>query len=85
MDDEKRLIALLNDQHRWPGTYQFKFIVKSEDADQLRDFFSQDEFLEKKSSAGNYLSITVIKYFQQAEEVMQVYQEVRKMKGVISL
>ena len=75
----------LNSQHTWPGVYIFKFIVPNDRKEEVERLFEGDEITIKNSSKGNYASITVNKVMQNADDVIAVYIEAKKIEGIISL
>lgn len=71
----------------FPGLYTFKFILtggKEKIAD-LRQVLPHDEFIETPSKTGKYLSVTVKKWLQNADEVIATYRKVGEIKGVMML
>jgi putative lipoic acid-binding regulatory protein len=79
------LRARLEETLEWPHEYVFKFIVKVESGDVLRDMFSGDDVRERYSRRGRYVSLTVIKTLNSSEQVIAVYEKVRTVPGVIML
>lgn len=83
--DLDKLQKLLDEQIDWPDYYTFKFIVKSEQKDQVLALLSDHDVAERPSKAGNYVSITSKKRFSSAAEVISVYEQMRAIEGIISL
>lgn len=84
------LRRLLDDEHQWPGYYEFRFIAPSETIDQVIDELNRvkgerEEISLKDSRTGKYVSVSLKKYISQTDEVIQIYQRIVKIKGVISL
>lgn len=71
----------------FPGLYTFKFILTGgkEKIAELRQVLPDDEFLETPSKTGKYLSITVKKWMQNADEVIAVYKQAGEIKGIMTL
>lgn len=90
MDSEKqnKMIDLLNDHHKWPDTFIFKFIYKSDPSTEksLKDLFSDNsEFILKGSKKKNYSSMSVHHIASSGSEVMEIYKKASEIEGVISL
>ena len=84
-----RLTQQLADDRSWPAPYMFKFIVPrtEERIEEVCQFFDPGnaEIRIKNSSKGNYSSISVTLTMASPEAVVQKYQEVSIVEGVISL
>jgi putative lipoic acid-binding regulatory protein len=77
----------LNSVQEFPGLYAFKFIItggKEKIAD-LRTVLPDDEFLETPSKTGKYVSLTVKKWMQDADSVIDIYKKVGEIKGIMML
>ncbi len=83
--DVNKFRSLLNDQINWPDHYTFKFVTKTESKDKLIEVLSGHQCSEKLSRNGKYTSVTSRKILNSADEVIEVYQKVSKVEGVISL
>lgn len=81
----EKLHSMLNEQVQWPEYYTFKFVVKTEQKSQVMDLLVDHEISLRPSKNGNYTSITSRKYFQTSDEVIEVYQSMKEVKGLISL
>jgi len=85
-NETERLIELLDQNYDWPDYYQFKFIVKLEDKSKIEMYFREHDQIDiKPSKQGNYLSISVKRLVSSGQEVLAVYAEVSKIKGVLTL
>ena len=85
MKDKAQYIDLLNETHTWPVEYLFKFIAKKEFVDQVLDLFPLEKIETNKSKNGNYISFSMKKVVKSAEEVLEIYEMIQTIKGVISL
>ncbi len=77
----------LEQVQQFPGSYNFKFIV-SGDADkmaELQALFPTDELKTKASKTGKYVSATIIKEVQNADEVVALYKKASAIKGIMLL
>lgn len=75
----------LENQHKFPTEYLFKFIVPKHREDEMYSIFSREVFQKRHSKAGNYISFTARVMMESSEEVMAVYEKAYKIKGIISL
>jgi len=84
-----RLLEQLRDDTEWPSPYLYKFIVPSslEKIAEIEAVFNDmDALIETRdSSKGNYTSVSVRVTMDSPEAVVEKYQEVSKVEGVISL
>lgn len=71
----------------FPGLYAFKFILTggADKIKELREVLPQEEFVETPSKTGKYISVTVKKWMQDADEVIDIYKKVGGIKGVMML
>ncbi len=84
-DELDKFKALLDDTYAWPDYYRFKFIVKSENKDDLLDKLPNGSVEEKDSKKGNYVSITLRVLVYSSDEVLSVYETASQIEGIISL
>lgn len=75
----------LDEHHQWPCPYIYKFIVPSENLDQLLELFPDEQKQTRESKGGKYTSVTMTSHMCSAEEVMQVYEKAAKVPGLMSL
>lgn len=79
----------LNSVEKFPLMYTFKFIVKADTnvQEEVKELFTHGstKFSDKTSSGGKYTSITVETFVNNAEEVIDYYKKVSKIKSVIML
>lgn len=74
------------DQHyAWPVLYVFKFIVPKEQEETLRDLFPTQSVTEKRSANGNYTSFTIQMMCPSSDVVIEVYEKVENIEGLIAL
>lgn len=71
----------------FPGLYAFKFILTGgiDKIKELRGVLPDDEFVETPSKTGKYISITVKKWMQDADAVIDIYKKVGEIKGIMML
>jgi len=77
----------LESVQQFPGVYNFKFIITGglDKIDELRKVLPDDEFIELPSKTGKYVSITVKKEMQNADEVIAIYKQTGSIKGIMTL
>ena len=87
MEDRKKEAAreLLDQTHEWPCEYTFKFVVKTENRKDIEDLFPDCTIEEKASSGGKFTSLTIAKTVNSADEVLYIYDQASKIKGVLAL
>ena len=87
--DYQKLKNDLEKYQNWPSEYIYKFII-------LNEIRKKDELLSKfdlnfckatfkESSNKKYLSITLVKFMKNPDEVISKYLEISKIDGIISL
>ena len=85
----ERLRAELDMSNTWPAEYLFKFIVPSVDDNVLRVEEAFDcmgaVIKTTKSKTGKFTSISVDVTVKDAQEIIDKYQEVSTIKGIVSL
>ncbi len=83
--DITKFKGLLDEQNTWPNNYTFKFVTKTEVKTQLTTLLSDHQITEKLSRNGKYTSVTSRKIFNSADEVIEVYNRISEVEGVIPL
>jgi uncharacterized protein len=85
----ERLKTELNKSNTWPTVYLFKFIVPTinHNVEFVENCFDFTGAIIKttKSKTGKFTSISVDCMMQNADEIIQKYQEVSIIKGIVSL
>jgi uncharacterized protein len=76
---------LLDQSYQWPDYYEFKFIVKIDDKSLVLEKLIGFSFVETPSKKGNYISISARKLIKSTQEVLDVYELMSTIKGIISL
>lgn len=86
-DSYANLKEKLETVEQFPGIYNFKFIITGgmDKIEELRKVLPDDKFIEQPSKTGKYVSITVKKEMQNADEVIAVYKKVGAIKGIMML
>ena len=88
-DDQLEILRQrLNQIHRWPSIYMFKFILPTDEERirQLKLIFGESaEFRERQSAQGNYTSVTVREMMLDADSIFDRYLKAGTIEGIISL
>ncbi len=72
--------------YAWPALYTFKFIVPTAKQDELRKLFPlHTTAAEKSSGQGKYISITYQMMMPSSDSVIEVYQRVEGIEGIVAL
>jgi putative lipoic acid-binding regulatory protein len=77
--------ALLDESYQWPDYYEFKFIIKTDDNHLIIGKLSGFIINETPSKKGNYTSVSARKLMKSTDEVLEIYELVGSIEGVISL
>jgi len=75
----------LEEQHAFPSIYMFKFIVPSGKESDVIALLPEGKITSKTSKKGNYISITAELMIIESDQVIEIYQEAHKVKGLIAL
>ena len=75
----------LDKEYNWPAEYVFKFIVPEEGASSIVALFPNHEPRIKKSSKGNYTSLSFAVRVESSDEVIDLYILANEVDGVIAL
>lgn len=77
--------AKLDDHYSWPALYIFKFIVPIEKENELKSLFPLHTSTDKHSNQGKYVSVTFNMMMPSSTAVVEVYERVSAVEGVIAL
>jgi putative lipoic acid-binding regulatory protein len=69
----------------FPTRYLFKFIVPAGKEPQIAALFPGEEVLLKPSSGGKYISTTIHKWVDDADQILALYEKAATIEGLISL
>lgn len=75
----------LDEHYSWPALYIFKFIVPCGKVEELKNLFPLHTSTEKPSTQGKYVSITFNMMMPSSDAVIEVYERVSKIEGIIAL
>ena len=88
VSDRARMRAQLNETHKWPCEFMFKFIVpqSTENEASLRVIFGLKAKMKmRESSTGKYRSFTILDKVGNADEVFDRYEAAAQIPGLIAL
>lgn len=76
---------LLEKEHNFPTNYTFKFIVPQSQQSAVEKLFPHETIKLKASRKGNYISLSITMKLESSDLVIAIYEQVSKIKGLISL
>lgn len=82
---KEKFRALLDESYQWPDYYEFKFIIKTEEKHLILGRLNGFTIHETPSKKGNYTSVSARKLMKTTEEVLEIYELMSTIKGIISL
>ncbi|MEQ1569588.1 MAG: DUF493 domain-containing protein [Myxococcota bacterium] len=94
MDERReRALALLESQHTFPGPFEFRVVVRPDAGPAalraVLDTAGGDDRLvevtERASEKGNYKSVRVKVHLDHASGVLDVYESLRAVVGVLTI
>ncbi|TNE97183.1 MAG: DUF493 domain-containing protein [Deltaproteobacteria bacterium] len=80
-----KMKSLLEDQHDFPCTYTFKFVVPADKIETLENLVKEGSQSKRPSSSGKYISLTIVMEVSSSDHVIEVYERVQVIDGLISL
>lgn len=87
--DRAAAIALLEAEHTFPGTFQFRVVVHAAARDAVVAALTAagelGEVTDRPSRGGKYLSLRVPLQLQSAEQVLDVYALLGDLDGVLMI
>ena len=75
----------IEEEHSFPGTYIFKFIVPVAKKDELVGLLPEGDLSFRNSSNNSYVSITLKARVGSSEEVVATYESAYGIKGILAL
>ena len=90
MDADKleQLRKRLEEVHKWPSVFLFKFILPTDEEkiQKVKSLFDESaEITLRESSKGNYTSLSVKEMIMKSDDVFERYKGASKIEGVIAL
>ncbi|HSF54576.1 MAG TPA: DUF493 domain-containing protein [Algoriphagus sp.] len=70
---------------KFPMLYMFKFIVPMGRENEIGILFPNNEMILKPSSGGKYVSTTIQVMMGSADQIIEIYEQVSEIEGVISI
>jgi len=84
-DPYESLKLRLDESHRWPGVYTFKFIMKAELVPSFVVLLEGRKYTTRSSAEGRHIAITAELFMESSEEVIALYRKAAEFAGVIAL
>ncbi len=75
----------LDNEHNWPTTYMFKFVVPVLKESEFRALFPAFTFETKHSKTGKYISFTMKREMHSSDEIVDIYLRAKEIDGLIAL
>ena len=75
----------LDSQTDFPTLYMFKFIVPIGREKEVARLLPNNEVVLKKSTKGNYISVTIKAMMPSSESIISIYTRASEIEGIISL
>lgn len=75
----------LDESHRWPGVYTFKFIMRSELVPSFVVVLEGHKYTTRSSAEGRHVAITAELFMESSDEVIALYRKAAEFAGVIAL
>jgi|TARA_B110000438_G_scaffold36042_1_gene35787 uncharacterized protein len=85
MQNSESFKNTLNQEYDFPCNYSFKFIVKKDLQKMVLNLLPKAENTIKNSKKGTYVSITLMAFMKNSDEIVYIYDKASKIEGIISL
>ncbi|NCN41002.1 DUF493 domain-containing protein [bacterium] len=82
---QKAFKKLLEEEHEWPGPYDFKFIVPSEQIDMISNLLPNVELTTRFSGKGKFTSVSFQIQCESPNDVVDIYIRVKNVPGLMAL
>jgi len=90
-DERQRMVDLLESQHRFPGPFTFRVVVRPVSrAEVVTAMAAVDDCVvasvdERPSRKGTYLSLRVTAQLERAEVALDVYEVLQQLEAVLAV
>ena len=85
MKNYDELKSLLDNEYDWPSVYRFKIIVPIKKLKEAENLLSDFVLQYNYSRTKKFVSLTFGKEFNNADEVVYIYQSLQHIKGIMTL
>jgi uncharacterized protein len=85
MSKNEQILRESLNKMEWPAIFPFKFIVPIDKLDELLYHFQLQDTTIRLSRNGNYASLSVTSFLLNPDKVIEVYEQVADIEGIISL
>ena len=75
----------LDEEHKWPADYMFKFIVPQDKEQEIYNIFPKENWTSRSTKSGTYVSYTTTVKMNSSDEVIDVYERAHAISGIIAL
>jgi len=72
-------------KEKFPTLFMFKFIVRPDQVEEVKELFGPAEVYTNTSRHGNYVSVTGKEIMLDSERVIERYKEAAQIEGLIAL
>ena len=85
MEFYEQLKTRLDQVHKWPAPYMFKFIVPFEKKEELLTLLPLGQIEQRLSRTGKYVSLSLKAKVSDSEQIISVYKKTSLIEGIVSL
>ena len=75
----------LDAYYNWPASFPFKFIVPTEQSNQVIELLDDPNLTFRPSSNGRYKAFSLEKTMGSSEEIISIYEKMKLIPGIISI
>lgn len=76
---------LLDQEHKWPDFYLFKFVVPQDKEPEIKALFPDHQVHTRSSRTGKYISVSVSVMAESSDLVIAIYEKASLIEGLIAL
>lgn len=77
--------ARLDATHQWPCLFMFKFIMRPYLLSDFKKIFPEEPWRNRSSSGGKYVCVTMERWVNSSEEVLDIYKRASVIEGIFLL
>ena len=83
--DTEQFKKKLEANHDFPGSYMFKFIVPIRNKEALLNLLPKVAIKTKRSTSNKFVSITLSMEIESSDKVIDIYNQVYQIEGIIAI
>lgn len=76
---------LLDKEYQWPAIYPFRFVMPLSSVESFSKLFPHEKLESRLSKNAKYVAIHFEVMMTKSQDVIDIYERVKGIKGVISL